>query len=145
MGLWSSGPVDATLRAMPQRSVELILMRQLAATLAVPMLLADHQGDMLFFNEPAEVLLGQRFDDVGDMPLERRSAIFSFRDESGEPLTGDPPLMVAIKERRPVHRRIWLRGFDGRDRALEATALPLETAEGRVVGGLVMFWERKRR
>ncbi|CAN5561369.1 hypothetical protein BH23CHL8_BH23CHL8_27720 [soil metagenome] len=128
---------------MPQRSVELILVRQLAATLAVPMLLADAQGDMLFFNEPAEILLGQRFDDVGDMPLERRSAIFSFRDEAGQPLTGEPPLMVAITERRPVHRRIWLRGFDGQYRALEATAFPLETADGRIVGGVVMFWERK--
>jgi PAS domain-containing protein len=128
---------------MPQRSVELILMRQLAATLAVPVLLADRDGDMLFFNEPAEVLLGQRFDDVGEMPIERRRAIFSFRDEAGRPLRGEPPLMVAIHERRPVHRRIWLRGFDGRDRPLEASAFPLETAEGRLVGGVVMFWERR--
>lgn len=128
---------------MPQRSVELILMRQLAGTLAVPMLLADRDGDMLFFNEPAEVLLGQRFDDVGDMPIERRRAIFSFRDEAGQPLQGEPPLMVAINERRPVHRRIWLRGFDGRDRPLEASAFPLVTAEGRLVGGVVMFWERR--
>ena len=52
---------------MPQRDIGLILMRQLADGLAVPMLLADERGDLLFFNEPAERLLGQRFDDVQRM------------------------------------------------------------------------------
>ena len=49
-----------------------------------------------------------------------------------------------LKERRPVHRRIWLRAFDGVDRALETTAFPLEAAEGHLVGGVVMFWEQRR-
>ncbi len=129
---------------MPHRDVGLILMRQLASALAVPTLLVDETGDLLFYNEPAEVLLGERFDEMGDMPLERRRRVFAFRDEAGQPLPDDqPPLVVALRERRPVHRRVWLRGFDGVDRALEVTAFPLLGGGGHLIGGVAMFWERK--
>ena len=119
-------------------------MRQLASGLAVPTLIADEAGDLLFFNEPAEELLGQRFDDVGDMPLERRRRIFNFRDASGNPLPDDqPPLIVAMRERRPVHRRVFMRGFDGGDREVEVTAFPLLGAGGHLTGVVAMFWARK--
>lgn len=131
---------------MAQRDIGLILMRQLASGLAVPLILVDEQGDLLFFNEPAEVLLGRRFDEVGDMPLERRRSLFAFRDERGNPLPPDqPPLVVALRESRPVHRRVWMRGFDGVDRAVEVTAFPLVGAGGHLIGGVAMFWERRQR
>lgn len=126
---------------MAQREIELILFRQLAQSLAVPILLADERGDLLFFNEPAEVLLGMRFDEVGEMALEQRRAAFAFRDESGEPLKGDPPLVVALREQVPVHRRVSARGFDGVYRAIEVTAFPLLGAGGHLIGGVAMFWE----
>lgn len=130
---------------MPQRDVGLILMRQLASGLAVPMLLADEQGDLLFFNEAAETLLGQRFDDVGELHLEERQHIFAFRDDQGTPLTVDQtPLVVALRELRPVHRRVWMRGFDGADHEIEVTGFPLLGGGGHLIGGVVMFWERKK-
>jgi len=132
-------------RKMPQREVGLILIRQLASGMAVPMLIADETGDLLFFNEPAEMLLGQRFDEIGEMPLDQRRRIFSFRDEQGHPLPDDqPPLVVALRERRPVHRRVWARGFDGIDRELEVTAFPLLGGGGHLIGGVAMFWARKQ-
>jgi hypothetical protein len=132
-------------RQMPQREVGLILIRQLASGMAVPMLIADETGDLLFFNEPAEMLLGQRFDEIGEMPLDQRRRIFSFRDEQGTPLPDDqPPLVVALRERRPVHRRVWARGFDGLDRELEVTAFPLLGGGGHLIGGVAMFWARKQ-
>ena len=131
---------------MPQRDIGLILMRQLASGLAVPLILVDAEGDLLFFNEPAEVLLGQRFDEVGDLPLDQRRRIFAFRDEQGQPLPDDqPPLVVALREQRPVHRRVWARTFDGRDRAIEGTAFPLLGPGGHLIGGVAMFWERRTR
>jgi PAS domain-containing protein len=128
---------------MPQRDIELILFRQLASSLAVPILLVDKDSDLLFFNEPAELVLGRRFDDVGEMTLEERRTAFAFRDPEGNPLPADqPPLVVAMRERRPVHRLVSLRGFDGLYRALEVTAFPLLGAGGHLIGGVVMFWER---
>ncbi len=126
---------------MPQRDIGLILMRQLASELAVPLLLADEHGDLLYFNEPAELMLGKRFDEVGDLPLEERRRALAFRDQAGQPLPEDqPPLIVALREQRPVHRHVWLRGFDGADRAIEVTAFPLLGGGGHLIGGVAMFW-----
>jgi PAS domain-containing protein len=131
---------------MAQRDIELILFRQLASSLALPILLVDKDSDLLFFNEPAEVLLGQRFDDVGDMTLDERRAAFAFLDQDGKPLPPDqPPLVVAMRERRPVHRLVSLRTFEGVYRSLEVTAFPLLGAGGHLIGGVVMFWERAAR
>jgi PAS domain-containing protein len=131
---------------MPQHDVGLILMRQLASGLDVPMLLCDETGDLLFFNEPAEQLLGKRFDDVGELPLEVRRRAFAFRDQHGDPLPEDqPPLIVALRERRPVHRLVWLRAFDGEDREVEVTAFPLLGGGGHLIGGVAMFWARDRK
>ena len=129
-------------QGMPQRDIGLILMRQLASELAVPLLLADEHGDLLYFNEPAELMLGKRFDEVGDLPLEERRRALAFRDEHGQPLPDDqPPLVVALREQRPVHRHVWLRGFDGADRAIEVTAFPLLGGGGHLIGGVAMFWD----
>jgi len=131
--------------SMPQRDIGLILMRQLADGLAVPMLLADNHGDLLFFNESAERLLGQRFDDVGELVLEDRQRIFSFRDSDGNALPDEQaPLVVALREHRPVHRRVYMRGLDGRDHEIEVTAFPLLGGGGHLIGGVAMFWERKK-
>ncbi len=133
-------------RNVPQRDVGLILMRQLASGLAVPMLIADEQGDLLFFNEAAELLLGQRFDEIDELPLDQRRRMFAFRDAQGAPLPDDqPPLVVALRELRPVHRQVWLRGLDGTHREIEVTAFPLLGGGGHLIGGVAMFWARPPR
>lgn len=130
---------------MTQRDVGLILMRQLASGLAVPTLIADETGDMLFFNEPAELLLGQRFDETRDIQRGEFTQLFALRDDQGNPLPEDQvPLNVAMRELRAVHRRVTGRGFDGVDRNYEITAFPLLGAGGHLIGGVAMFWERKQ-
>ena len=54
---------------MSQKPVELILMRQLASSLAMPIFLVDAGGALAFYNEPAEALLGKRFDETGEMTV----------------------------------------------------------------------------
>jgi len=38
--------------------IQMILMRQLAGYLGVPLFLVGPNGDLLFYNEPAEAILG---------------------------------------------------------------------------------------
>ena len=76
-------------------------MRQLASGLAVPTIIFDDEGEMLFYNEPAEVLLGQRFDDVGDLPLDLTQRIFLLRDEKSRPLLADQ-VWRWISSQRPL-------------------------------------------
>ena len=47
--------------------IQIILMRQLAGYLSVPLFLVGPNGDLLFYNEPAEAILGRRFDETGAM------------------------------------------------------------------------------
>jgi PAS domain-containing protein len=126
---------------MPQRPVELILARQLASGLAVPVLLVDARGDTLFFNEPAEPIFGRRFDEMDELSLERRTAVLRPRDEQGEPVPiDDLPGMVAMRDRQPAHVGFYIHSYDGVRRAVEATAIPLESAGGRVLGAFIVLW-----
>ncbi len=130
---------------MAQQPIELILARQLASGLVVPVLLVDGRGDAVFFNEPAELLFGRRFDEIDMLPLERRTSLLAPADAGGRPLTGDRlPGMVAMRERRPVHDTIQIHGSDGVLRPVETTAFPLESARGNLEGAFVILWSADR-
>lgn len=130
---------------MAQRDIGLILMRQLASGLALPVWLSDERGDLLFFNEPAEKLLGRRFDDVGDVSLDDARRVLAFRDAEGNALAPDQtPLLVALRERRPVLRLVRMSALDGHDHEIEVTAFPLVGGGGHLIGGVAMFWERRK-
>ena len=127
---------------MAQLSIELILVRQLASGLAVPTFVTDGAGSLVFINEPAERLLGIRFDEIDEMPFETWSTIFSPDDEAGEPVEpAKLPLAIALLQRRPAHGPLRIVGRDGIARHIEITAFPLESAHGQLEGGVAMFWE----
>ncbi|HKX19446.1 MAG TPA: PAS domain-containing protein [bacterium] len=117
--------------------IELILMRQLAANLRMPVFLVDGRGTLLFYNEPAEALLGRRFSEAGTMKLKMWSTVLRAADERGRPLPHDAlPLVVALRKRRPAQRVIRITGLDGAKRTIEVTALPLEGLNGRGLGAV---------
>jgi PAS domain S-box-containing protein len=127
---------------MPQRPIEVILTRQLASTLAMPVFLVDTEGTLVFYNEPAEKVLGLRFEETGEMPAAEWARLWSPFDQDDSPLGEDRlPLMIAVAERRPVHSSFWIRGLDGARRHIEATAFPLTRTTDEVVGAVVIFWE----
>ena len=66
--------------------IQIILTRQLAGYLSVPLFLVDPKGDLLFYNEPAEALLGRQFDETGAMPAEEWSTVFTPVDDEGRPI-----------------------------------------------------------
>ena len=127
---------------MAQKAVEIILMRQLASYLAMPILLFDPDGNLLYYNEPAEALLGRRFDETGEMPLAEWYTIFAATADDGSPLPPEArPMFIALQKHRPAHRAFRVRGLDGISRRIEATAFPLEGQGGRHLGAVGIFWE----
>jgi PAS domain-containing protein len=133
----------SSVAEMSQQDVEMILARHLASRLAVPVLLVDARGDTLFFNEPAALIFGQSFDDFEATPFEARTAVLAPRDEHGRALPVDQlPGMIAMRERRSVHAAFQMHAVDGSLHAVEATALPLESAGGHVLGAMVLVWDR---
>jgi PAS domain-containing protein len=123
------------------RAVEVTLMRQLASYLAIPIVLIDPQANMLFFNEPAESLFGQRFDEFEALALEDWAALIQTSAEDGSPLKlEERPMVVALQRRQPVYRRMLLRGLDGITRRIEGIAFPLAAASERMLGAVGIFW-----
>ena len=121
--------------------VELILVRHLASRLAVPVFVVDRDGDLVFFNEPAEAVLGRRFEEIRSMPFDDWTTAFLPPDADRAFAVDDLPLVVALRRREPVHRTLDIQAADGTRRTIEATAFPLLAAGGEMVGAVAMFWE----
>ena len=127
---------------MSQKAIEVILTRQLASYLATPIFLVDDMGTLVFYNEPAERVLGMRFEETGEMPASEWSVLWNPTGDDGLPLAPEQiPLMIAVAERRPAHAKFWIQGLDGVRRRLENTAFPLIGQADRSLGAVGIFWE----
>jgi PAS domain-containing protein len=130
---------------MAQQSVEMILVRQLAGYLFVPVLVVDTAGTAVFYNEPAERILGVRFEETGRIGREEADRLIELSDDpTADPDEGGRPLDTALQQRRPVHARRWLLRRSDRVRLqVELTVFPVIDQEERLLGAVAMFWERQ--
>ena len=127
---------------MAQREIELILTRQLASCLKVPILIVDPKGDLVFFNESAEPILGRRFEETGGIRRGEWSNLFKPTNDDGSAVPREQqPLFIATEQRRPAYRSSWIRGLDGVNRRIEGIAFPLNGLDGRFLGAVGIFWE----
>lgn len=127
---------------MAQKEIEVILTRQLASYLAMPIIIIDSTGTLLFYNEPAEVILGMRFEETGELSTDEWGQTLVATDEQGTPLAPETrPLLIALTERRPTHCDMWLQGLDHVRRHIEVTAFPLIGQAGGHLGAVGIFWE----
>jgi PAS domain S-box-containing protein len=120
-----------------QKHLTLILAREFASNLATPTLIADARGYLVFYNEAAEAVVGRRFAEVGEMPLDDWAGTF----EAKEPIpTERRPARIALDERRASHLRYRVTSADGVEREVEVTAFPLFAHDEEFVGIVVIFW-----
>jgi PAS domain-containing protein len=128
---------------VPQRNLILILARNFAARLATAVFLVDAEGAVIFFNEAAERLLGQRFIEGHGMSAAEYAKLFQPSDDEGNPIPIlETPLGIAFARKEPGHGRLRIRGADGVTRPIEATAFPLLAHTDEPVGAIAIFWER---
>ncbi len=126
-----------------QKSLVLILARDLADKLASAMFVVDHEGRLVYFNEPAERMLGRSFADVGPVPMDVWANAFGpITVEGGRVLTLEElPLIVALHERKPVHKQLAVTTPSGEVRQIAATAFPLFARTDEFEGAAAVFWE----
>jgi len=125
---------------MPGPPVQLILARNLLSSLSTPAFLVDKDGNLLFFNEAAGVMLGRRYEETGRMRAEEWIAMFGPFDDDGQPMPfSDVPLTAALRGDRPVHAGFRIRSVKGVDHEIQASAFPLIDGED-FHGALVVFW-----
>lgn len=130
-------------RAPQQHNLVLILARTFAAQLATAVFLVDAEGTVIYFNEAAEVLLGQRFIEGAGMRPEEWSTVYRPRDADGQTVPLESlPLGITMLKREPAHGVVTILGGDGVDRRIEIAALPLYAHTEDFVGAVALFWER---
>ena len=123
-----------------QRPLELILARNLLASLSTPAFLVDRAGEIAFYNEAAGVLLGRRYEDAGPMQAAEWATQFGPVDEDGSPIPFEQlDLTEALMGNRPAHSRFCIRSTDGTTHEIEASGLPI-VGTGGYRGALVVFW-----
>ena len=95
---------------MAQQPVEMILVRQLAGYLSVPVLVMDPAGTVVDDNEPAERILGMRFEETGAhqrggrRPVRRAERRPLGHAPRGRPAGGRRPPGAASRARAAVAR-----------------------------------------
>lgn len=129
---------------MAQFAIEIILLRQWAAHMAVPIYICLADGSLAYYNEPAENLLGRSFAEAQQMPFEQLSELFHAETLDGEPIQpNELPLGVALLKRQPSHKKLRITALDQAARVLEISAFPLTAQGGTHLGAVAMFWEAK--
>lgn len=124
-----------------QKHLVLILAREFASSLSTPTLIADARGCLVFYNEAAEAVVGKRFAEAGEMPLDEWLAPFEARTNASTPIPLERrPARVAFDERRASHLRYRVTSADGVEREIEVTAFPLFAHTDEFVGVVVIFW-----
>ena len=101
------------------RPLELILARNLLASLATAAFLVDASGAVAFYNDAAGALLGRRFEESGPM--------------------AELPLAQPLPADRPAHDLTTVRDEAGTAHPVAVTALLLEGAGGHR-GAIVVLW-----
>ncbi len=129
---------------MAAYEIEIILNRQLADCLSIPVFITDTKGNLIFYNEPAEVILGKRYEETGEMPVEEWSTVFKPMDESGNMLSPDElPLVKTLKNCNPYHKTFWIESLKGKSEKISVTSYPILGRTGKFLGAVAIFWEPK--
>jgi PAS domain-containing protein len=120
--------------------LELILARNLLASLSTPAFLVSGPGEIIFYNEAAGTVLGRRFEETGKMSAEDWTIKFGPFAAGGKPIPlEEQPLTIALRANRAGHARYKIRSETGAEHEIVAVGLPLVGVQG-FEGAMVFFW-----
>jgi PAS domain-containing protein len=126
---------------MANQPIELILGRQFIDSLSMPVFLVDTEGTLIFYNEPAESILGIRFGETGSMKVDEWSTIFKPTDVDGNPLSPDKlPLVQTLTHHKPAQGSFYIDNLKGERHLINVTAIPIEVRPKRFLGAMALFW-----
>ena len=129
---------------MAAYEIEIILNRQLADCLSIPVFITDVTGNLIFYNEAAEEVLGKRFEETGEMPVEEWSTVFKPLDKKGNPMAPEElPLVRTLKEELPHHKSFIIESLKGQLQNISVTSYPIISRTGKFLGAVAIFWKRK--
>lgn len=127
-----------------QHPLEIILTRQWASIIDYPIWLMDLEGNLIYYNEPAEKMLGLRYEISGIVFANELQKFFKTADIDGKAISADSlPINIALKGQNPEHKKFKVNSLDGTLKWIESTAFPLLGQGGKCIGAMSIFWEVK--
>lgn len=130
---------------MPAQSLELILARQFGDSLNLPVFLVDKEGNLLFYNDPAEQVFGLRFSDTGGMRIEEWATVFVPRDKEGALIPQEKlTLVITLTEKRPSSGDFYIDSLDGRRIELSVSTFPILGRSNHFYGAMAIFWKKEK-
>jgi PAS domain-containing protein len=132
------------MEASAQKPLQLILARNLLASLSTPAFLVSGPGEILFYNEAAGALLGRPFEGHGSMTADEWLSTFGpFEPSTGEPIPlEEQPLTKALRANRPAHAEQHIRSLDGTEHDISVSGVPIVGVDG-FNGAMIFFWPRE--
>lgn len=130
---------------MAGHAIEIILSRQLADCLSVPVFIVDPEGTLLFYNAPAEGILGQKFQDTGAMPVGDWGTTFFPHDGEGNHIPpSELPLVQTINNKEPAHKTFWINSLSGKSTKISVTSIPIIGRSNEFSGAMAIFWDNEK-
>jgi PAS domain-containing protein len=124
------------------KNLLLILARELATNVATPIFVVDPEGTLVYYNEPAEAVLGASFATTGELSFGEWGQKWNPEDPDGGAIDPyDLPLARAFRETRTAHAAMRISALDGERRLIEVTSVPLLGAEEELMGAIAIFWQ----
>ena len=131
---------------MSAYEIEIILSRQLADCLSEAVFIVDPEGTLIFYNEPAEEILGKKYQDTGPMPVSEWSTSFFPHDEDGkEILPEELPLVKTLRNQMPAHKTFWIKSLIGKSTRISLTSIPIIGRSKHFSGAMAIFWNNEVR
>ena len=128
-----------------QHPVEVILLRRLVDRLTIATIITNPEGRLIFYNPPAEALIGRPFAELGSVDLADWYDAFQPTDLDGSRIKQeDHPLYIARRQLKPSFGDFLFQGLDGVKRRIEGAAFPLVGQCDRQLGAVGFFWEKSR-
>ena len=129
---------------MAAHEIEIILNRQLADCLSIPVFITDTDGNLIYYNEPAEQILGRKYEEYGEMSVAVWGTIFKPVDENKNPLSPeDLPLVKTLRNRKPYHKTFFIESLSGKIEKISVTSYPILSRTSKFLGAVAIFWESK--
>jgi PAS domain-containing protein len=128
------------MSASAQKPLELIQARNLLTSLSTPTMLVNRDGDVIFYNDAAGALLGQRYEETGTLSAHDWVCTFGPFDDDGQPLPVErQPLTAALRANRAGHAVHRIRSATGQEYEIEVSGVPIVGADG-FQGAMIFFW-----
>lgn len=129
---------------MSVKELEIILTRQLADSLSIPIFITDTDGTLVFFNEPAEKILGKKYGSTGAMSVNEWSRLFEPQYSDGKRIPRiELPLVKTLTYCQPAQSEFWIKNLAEERYYISVTSFPLIGRSNRFVGAVAIFWEKE--